>query len=97
MPNNHYILEHVCEIVGQRIKIEGPEYEVGLWMVPVADSTKAMKVTRIVRNEPSLVEFIPVDTGYAENRIEIRTRFTGANAPLLSARNFQSPFSIMRA
>jgi len=65
-------------------------------MVPVMDSTKAMKVTRIVRNEPSLIEFVPVDTGFAENRLEIRTRFTGASAPLLAARKFQSPFTISR-
>ena len=96
VPINYYMLDHVCEIVGQRLKIEGPPAEVGIWMVPVMDSTKAKKITRIVRNEPSLIEFVPVDTGFAENRIEIRTRFSGSSTTLLAARKFQSSFTISR-
>ena len=96
MPINMFDEGHVCEIIGQRIKIEGPQAEVGIWMVPVMDSTKAKKVTRIVRNEPSLVEFVPVATGFADNRIEIRTRFSGSSTPLLTTRVIQSPFTISR-
>jgi hypothetical protein len=45
--NNMFDLGHVCEIVGQRIKIEGPPAETRLWMVPVLDPTQAVKITRI--------------------------------------------------
>jgi hypothetical protein len=96
MPSNFYDLGHVCEIVGRRIKIEGPAADTGLWMVPVMDSTKAMKIPRIISNSPSRIEFVPVDTGFQENRLEIRTRYTGTATPLLTTRVFTSSFSIHR-
>jgi hypothetical protein len=96
MPLNMFDVGHVCELVGHRIKIEGPPAEVGIWMVPVLDSTKALKITRIVRNEPSLIEFVPAATGFADNRIEIRTRFSGSSTTLLTTRVIQSPFTISR-
>ena len=95
-PPNMYDLGHVCEIVGQRIKIEGPTSEAGLWMVPPLDPTKRMKVTRIISNAPSRIEFVPVDTGYADNRLEIRTRFSGSSTPLLTARTITSSFTLSR-
>ena len=95
-PPNMYDLGHVCEIVGQRIKIEGPPSEVGLWMVPVADPTKRKKIERIIRNDPSHIEFVTVDTGFADNRLEIRTQFTGSGTPLHTPRTIVSNFTISR-
>jgi len=89
---------HVCEIVGRRIKIEGDPAEVGLWIVPVLDSTKAVKITRVVSNNATRIEFIPEATGHSENRLEIRTRFSGSgNTPLAALRTITSPFTISEA
>ena len=96
MPSNFYDLGHVCELAGHRIKIEGPAAETGLWMVPVMDPSKAVKITRIISNSPSRIEFVPVDTGFAENRLEIRTRYTGTATPLLTTRVFSSNFTVNR-
>ena len=93
--SKHFEPGHVCQILGRRIKIEGPADETGLWMVPVQDSTKAVKVTRIVSNTPSRIQFIPVATGYSENRLEIRTKYSGSGAGELTAvRVIASPFDI---
>jgi hypothetical protein len=96
MPPNMFDLGHVCEIIGQRIKIEGPPAETGLWMAPVLDPTQAVKITRIISNAPSRIEFVPVATGHADNRLEIRTRFSGAGNQLLQTRTITSNFTISR-
>ena len=92
--HNMYELGHVCEIVGQRIKIEGPASEIGLWMVPVLDPTQRVKVTRIISNSPSRIEFMPVDTTFQDNRLEIRTRFSGSATQLSQTRTITSNFTI---
>ena len=97
LPLNSYTLDSVCEITGQRLKIEGSPAVVGLWMVPVLDPTKAKKVSRILRNEASMVEFLPEDTGFAENRLELRTFYSGGSILLNTARKIQSNFTINRA
>ena len=96
MHPNLYDQGNVCEIVGQRIKIEGPSTEVGLWMVPVLDPTQRVKVTRIISNSPSRIEFVTVDTTFLENRLEIRTRFSGSSTPLGATRRIVSNFTISR-
>jgi len=88
---------HVCEILGRRIKIDGPAAETGLWMVPVQDPAKAVKINRVVSNNASRIEFIPVATGYPENRLEIRTRYSGSATPLTALRNITSQFVISEA
>jgi len=96
--SNHFEPGHVCEILGRRIKIEGPADETGLWMVPVLDPSKAVKVNRVVSNNASRIEFIPVATGYPENRLEIRTRYSGTSAaPLATLRTITSQFAISEA
>jgi hypothetical protein len=89
-------LGHVCELIGQRIKIEGPPAETGLWMAPVLDPTQAVKITRIISNSPSRIECVPVATGYADNHLEIRTRYSGTNIQLLQPRTITSNFTISR-
>jgi hypothetical protein len=88
---------HVCEILGRRIKIEGLPAETGLWIVPMQDPSKAVKINRIVSNNASRIEFIPVATGYSENRLEIRTRYSGSATPLSALRTVTSQFVISEA
>ena len=95
--SNHFEPGHVCEILGRRIKIDGPAAEVGLWMVPVLEPAKAVKINRVVSNTPSRIEFIPVATGYPENRLEIRTRYSGSATPLSALRTVTSQFVITEA
>jgi hypothetical protein len=96
--SNHFEPGHVCEILGRRIKIDGPADETGLWMVPVQDPSKAVKINRVVSNNASRIEFIPVATGYPENRLEIRTRYSGTSAaPLANLRTVTSQFAISEA
>jgi hypothetical protein len=96
--SNFFEPGHVCEIVGRRIKIEGLPAETGLWMVPVQDPAKAVKINRVVSNNASRIEFIPVATGYPENRPEIRTRYSGTStAPLATLRTVTSQFVISEA
>jgi hypothetical protein len=82
---------HVSEIVGHRIKIEGPSPDIGLWMVPVLDPSARVKVTRIVENTPSRILFIPTTTNHLENRLEIHTQHSGSQTPLNSVRVITSP------
>jgi len=92
---NDFVPGHVCEIVGRRLKIDGNAAETGLWLVPVADPSQRKKITRIISNTVSRIEFIPVATDFAENRIEIRTRYSGiADQPLVTLRTITSPFVI---
>jgi len=83
---------HVSEILGRRIKIEGPDPDVGLWFVPVLDPSKRVKVPRVVENTPSRILFIaPASTGFSENRLEIHTQHSGGNTLLNSVRVIASP------
>jgi len=95
--SNFFEPGHVCEIMGRRIKIEGLPAESGLWMVPVQDPAKAVKINRVVSNNASRIEFIPVATGYPENRLEIKTRFSGSATPLAALRTVISQFIITEA
>ena len=88
---------HVCEVLGQRIKIDGPGSETGLWLVPVTDPTKAVKQTRVTVNTPSRLEFVCVDTGYSENRLEVRTRYSEGSTLLNNVRVITSPFTLTMA
>ena len=95
-PHNYFEPGHVSEVLGRRIKIEGDPAKVGLWLVPVMDPTKAVKMSRIVENSPSRIQFIPVATGFQENRLEVRTYFSdGTN--LTTLRTITSPFVLTEA
>jgi hypothetical protein len=83
--------------VGRRIKIEGLPTETGLWMVPVQDPAKAVKITCIVSNNASRIEFIPVSTGFPENRLELHTRYSEGGTLLHNIRTITSQFAITEA
>jgi hypothetical protein len=87
----------VCEIAGRRIKIEGPEDETGLWIVGADDPNQRVKVTRVVSNTASHVQFVMPSVGGPLNRLEIRTMFSGGGKPLADIRVITSPFIITEA
>jgi len=72
-------------IHGHKIKVAGDDPGVGLYFVPVDDPSKAVKVSRIAKNTPSEIIGIAPKTEWVENRIEIRTQFTGSGSKLLKA------------
>jgi len=91
----HFEPGHVCEVVGRRIKITGDPAATGLWLVPVQDPARSVRITRIVDNGASRVQFIPAATGFMENRVEIRTSYSGSTTPLKQPRVIASPFTII--
>jgi len=72
-------------IHGSKIKVEGTDPGIGVFFVPVDNPTAAVKVARIAENNPSKITGICPQTGYQNNRIEIRTQFTGSTSILLKA------------
>jgi len=51
-----------------------------------------------VNNTASHIQFVPVATGYPENRLEIRTCYSGSGGgPLTTVRTITSPFIITEA
>ena len=91
---HHFVPGQVCEIRGQRVKIEGAPSEAGLWLVPVDDPTHAVKVPRVIINTAGRLEFVAISTGHMDNRLEIRTRFSDGSTPLNTLRVITSPFII---
>ena len=72
-------------IHGHKIKVSGEDPTVGVYFVPVDDPSKAVKVTRIAENLPAKIIGIAPKTEWVENRIEIRTQFTGSGGVTLKA------------
>ena len=84
---------NIFAIHGRRIKIAGDDPDCGLYFVPLDDPGKAVKAARIVENTASKITGITPSTGCPENRIEIRTQYSGAtNTPLKAIRVIPSPF-----
>jgi len=71
-PGDQFILR------GRKIKIAGNDTACGVYFVPVDDPSKAVRAARIAENCPSKIIGIAPATGFMQNRIEIRTQFTGA-------------------
>ena len=80
-------------IRGHKIKIAGDNPECGLYFVPVLDPTKAVKVKRLAENSAKRIIGIAPDTEHSQNRLEIRTQFSGsANKFLKNPRIITSSF-----
>jgi hypothetical protein len=82
---------------GHKIKLAGDDPGVGLFLVPVDNPAGAVQVTRMAENSPSrLTGTLPSTlTGHVRNRLEIRTRFSGAaDKPLKEIRVISSPFTL---
>jgi len=87
-----FVPGHMFILYGQKIKIDGQDVSVGVYFVPVDNPGAAVKVTRIVENNPSKIVGIAPQTGYQRNRIEVRTQFTTGNNTLKNVRIITSPF-----
>ena len=93
--NENYTPGNQFEIRGHKIKVAGDDPSIGIYFVPVLDSSKAVKVTRPAKNNPSEITGIAPCTGYKENRIEIRTQFSGdAKILLKTPRTIVSSFTL---
>jgi hypothetical protein len=64
----------------------------------VDDPSRAVKVTRLGENSASHVSGIAPDTGFIQNKIEIRTQYNGSGTSVLKApRVITSSFTLEQA
>jgi hypothetical protein len=93
--NTIFIPGNQFAIHGNKIKIVGKDPSCGLYFISEEDPSKAVKVTRIGENFPAKITGIAPDTGFVNNRIEIRTQFSGSsNTFLKEPRIIKSEFSL---
>ncbi|MDR0497631.1 MAG: DUF4469 domain-containing protein [Treponema sp.] len=96
--NNIFIPGNQFAIHGSKIKVAGDDPACGIYFVPVDDPSKAVKVTRIAKNNPSEVTGIAPDTSFTNNRIQIRTQYSGNSTTFLkTTRIINSVFVIEAA
>jgi len=89
---------NMFSLLGRKIKIEGDDPSCGVYFVPLDDPSKAVKVKRIAENTHTKIIGIAPDTGYTNNRIEIRTQYTGCKkTPLKEPRVIVSDFTVEAA
>jgi hypothetical protein len=92
VPGNQFVIH------GDKIKIAGSEPGIGVFFVPVDDPSRAVKMTRIAENSPSKITGIAPRTEHLQNRIEIRTQYSGtAGKPLKTMRTLTSSFILEEA
>ncbi|MDR0313732.1 MAG: DUF4469 domain-containing protein [Treponema sp.] len=70
-------------ISGNKIMIAGDHPDCGIFFVPVEDPSKEVRVKRIAENNPSRLVGIAPATRFLQNKIIIRTQYTGSKAVLL--------------
>jgi hypothetical protein len=92
--NSGFLTSNAVAIHGHKIKVEGTAADCGVYFVPANDPSKAVKVSRVLENNPSRVLVIAPTTVHVVNRIEIRTQFAGSGALLSTPRVITSPFTI---
>jgi hypothetical protein len=92
--NGVYVPGNMFTLHGSKIKLDGDDPSVGLYFVPVDNPSKAVKVRRIGKNNPSEITGIAPDTGYQVNRIEIRTQYSGGSQPAKEVRVITSLFTL---
>jgi hypothetical protein len=62
--------------------------DVGMWFcgLPGEDPSKALKLTRIIENTAGkIIGVMPKSTGFAYNRVQIRTQCAGSSNTFLKA------------
>jgi hypothetical protein len=91
VPGNMFIIN------GQKIKLAGDDPSVGLYFVPVDNPAQAVKITRIIENHPHKLIGIAPQTGFTQNRIEVRTQYSGSGTLLKAPRVITSPFILEEA
>jgi len=82
-------------IHGSKIRVVGDDPDVGLFLVPVNNPDKAVKVTWIAENSPSKIVGIVPQTEYPQYRIQIRTQYSASGSTLLKTpRTIESTFTL---
>ena len=96
--NGIFFQDNIFKITGHRIKVTGDDPACGVYIVPVKDPSKAVKITRIAENTPTHIIGRAVRTMHKLNKIEIRTQFSGLGSTLLKTpRTITSNFLIEEA
>ncbi|MDR2922995.1 MAG: DUF4469 domain-containing protein [Treponema sp.] len=97
--NTFFVPGDQFAIHGHKIKVAGDDPGNGVYLVPVDDPGKKVKITRIAENGPSRITgVLPASTGYSNNRIEIHTQYSGASDNFLKIpRVITSPFILEEA
>jgi hypothetical protein len=95
--NSIFVPGELFVIHGSRIKIKGDDPDVGLYFVPVDNPAAAVKATRIAENTSSKIIGIAPQTGYSQNRVEIRTQYSPGSALLKEPRIITSTFILEEA
>ena len=83
--NSIYVPGNQFVITGSKIRVEGSDPGIGVFLVPEGSPAGAVKITRIGINNPSMITGILPNTGSPLNKIEVRTQFTGATGKYLKA------------
>jgi len=81
--NAFYAPGSMVVITGDKIKVAGNDPARGVYLVPVDDPSKAVKLEPLVGNTPTKIIGRAPQTGYRHNRIEIRTGYTGSGTIFL--------------
>jgi len=92
--NTVFMAGNMFAVSGHKIKIAGADPSCGVYFVPVEDPSKAVKVERIGENTASHVSGIAPNTGYAYNKVEIRTQFASSGTNLKAPRIITSSFTL---
>jgi hypothetical protein len=96
--NSIYIPGNQFIISGFKIRLDGDNPDVGLYFVPVDNPSGAVKVTRIAENTATKIIGIAPQTGYQQNRIVIKTQYSGSGSTSLKEpRTITSTFIIEEA
>ncbi|MDR1837426.1 MAG: DUF4469 domain-containing protein [Treponema sp.] len=86
MPGNMFVVQ------GSKIKLAGDDPQVGVYFVPVDNPAQAVKVSRIAENISAKIIGVCPQTGATQNRIEIRTQYSGGTILLKEPRVITSDF-----
>jgi len=81
--NAFYAPGNMVVITGDKIKVAGKDPACGVFLVPVDDPSKAVKLENLAANTPTKIIVRALRTGYRHNRIEIRTGYTGSGTIFL--------------
>jgi hypothetical protein len=92
--NSGFLTGNAVAIHGHKIKIDGTAADCGVYFVPANDPFQAVKVSRILENNPSRVLVIALASSWTVNRIGIRTQHSGGGILLATPRTIISPFTI---
>jgi hypothetical protein len=92
--NSGFMVGNAVAIHGHKIKVEGTAADCGVYFVPANDPSQAVKVSRVLENNPSRVLVIAPAPSWTVNRIEIRTQHSGNSTLLAAPRVITSPFTI---